>query len=138
MLYSWTLLKPKESKYYNPLSITMYDVKSLVPVQKNYLSGPSPLKLPVIAGLTTYHSIFFYIEIFIRNIQKCGIFRSIGPFMEIRKVSINLKLAQINLNLTHSMSSINKKRNSFFLKELTQTINRHNNPRHWYNMIKNS
>ena len=57
LLYSLTRFNPNESKYYKPLSITKYEVKSRVPIQKNYLSGPYPRKFPVMAGLTIYINI---------------------------------------------------------------------------------
>lgn len=55
--------------------------------------------------------------------------------MEIRKIGINQSLFQINVDLSESMSSINKNSDSFLFEKLGNLFQRHHNTRNWYDVI---
>ena len=58
--------------------------------------------------------------------------------MEIREVTINLQLAEINFHLAYRMCAINYERNALFFEKHTETINGHNKSWRRANMVDNS
>ena len=76
-----------------------------------------------------------YLEIFIVQEKKRCASWSKTPFVKIGKICIRLHLFKTKRFLSNCMSSINKKRNLFFLEEFYQGMNRANKSRFRNNVV---